>query len=428
MRDAGKRPAGRSVDPAEQRFVPTDAPPRAATMAILVAALGYFVDIYDLILFSIVRVASLRGLGVADEDLLSTGVLLLNMQMGGMLIGGVFWGVLGDKRGRLSVLFGSIFLYSVANVLNGFVQSVEGYAVLRLIAGIGLAGELGAGVTLVSELMPRETRGYGTTIIATIGICGAVVAALIGDLFDWRTAYFVGGGLGIALLLLRIGVYESGMFDRLRAQAHVQRGNFLSLFATRDRARRYIAVILIGVPIWYAVGVLITFSPEFGRALGMTDVPSAGRAVLFAYVGLALGDVASGVASQVLRSRKKVVLAFLGLTVACVALYFTVGATSLTVFYTVCVALGFATGYWAVFVTMASEQFGTNVRATATTSVPNFVRGAVVLLTSTFQAATPALGVVGSGIAVGAVAIVLAFVSLAALDETFAKDLDFVEQ
>lgn len=428
MRDAGKRPAGRSVDPAEQRFVPTDAPPRAATMAILVAALGYFVDIYDLILFSIVRVASLRGLGVADEDLLSTGVLLLNMQMGGMLIGGVFWGVLGDKRGRLSVLFGSIFLYSVANVLNGFVQSVEGYAVLRLIAGIGLAGELGAGVTLVSELMPRETRGYGTTIIATIGICGAVVAALIGDLFDWRTAYFVGGGLGIALLLLRIGVYESGMFDRLRAQAHVQRGNFLSLFATRDRARRYIAVILIGVPIWYAVGVLITFSPEFGRALGMTDVPSAGRAVLFAYVGLALGDVASGVASQVLRSRKKVVLAFLGLTVACVALYFTVGATSLTVFYTVCVALGFATGYWAVFVTMASEQFGTNVRATATTSVPNFVRGAVVLLTSAFQAATPALGVVGSGIAVGAVAIVLAFVSLAALDETFAKDLDFVEQ
>jgi putative MFS transporter len=428
VRDAGKRPAGRSVDPAEQRFVPTDAPPRAATMAILVAALGYFVDIYDLILFSIVRVASLRGLGVADEDLLSTGVLLLNMQMGGMLIGGVFWGVLGDKRGRLSVLFGSIFLYSVANVLNGFVQSVEGYAVLRLIAGIGLAGELGAGVTLVSELMPRETRGYGTTIIATIGICGAVVAALIGDLFDWRTAYFVGGGLGIALLLLRIGVYESGMFDRLRAQAHVQRGNFLSLFATRDRARRYIAVILIGVPIWYAVGVLITFSPEFGRALGMTDVPSAGRAVLFAYVGLALGDVASGVASQVLRSRKKVVLAFLGLTVACVALYFTVGATSLTVFYTVCVALGFATGYWAVFVTMASEQFGTNVRATATTSVPNFVRGAVVLLTSTFQAATPALGVVGSGIAVGAVAIVLAFVSLAALDETFAKDLDFVEQ
>lgn len=402
--------------------------PRAVSMAILVAALGYFVDIYDLILFSIVRVASLREIGVAEDDLLTTGVLLLNMQMGGMLVGGVFWGVLGDKRGRLSVLFGSICLYSVANVLNGFVHTVEGYAVLRLIAGIGLAGELGAGVTLVSELMSRESRGYGTTVIATVGICGAVAAALVGDLFHWRTAYFVGGGLGIALLLLRIGVYESGMFEQLKAQAHVQRGNFLSLFATADRARRYVCVILIGVPIWYVVGVLITFSPEFGRALGMAEAPSAGRAVLFAYVGLAIGDVASGLASQLLRSRKTVVLAFLTMTVGGVALYFTVAAASLVAFYAVCTALGFATGYWAVFVTIASEQFGTNVRATATTSAPNFVRGAVVLLTSAFQAATPALGVVGSGITVGAVAIVVAFVSLAALDETFAKDLDFVDE
>ena len=404
------------------------AAPRGAAMAILVAALGYFVDIYDLILFSIVRVSSLRALGVGEADLLPTGVLLLNMQMGGMLIGGVVWGVLGDKRGRLSVLFGSICLYSVANVLNGLVQDVGTYAALRFVAGVGLAGELGAGVTLVSELMGRESRGYGTTIIATIGICGAVVAALVGDFFDWRTAYFVGGGLGITLLLLRIGVYESGMFEQTRAQAHVRRGNFLSLFATTDRARRYVCVILIGVPIWYAVGVLITFSPEFGRALGMAEAPSAGRAVLFAYVGLAVGDVASGLLSQLLRSRKKVVLLFLVLTVACVGLYFSVAASSLGAFYAVCTALGFATGYWAVFVTMASEQFGTNVRATATTSAPNFVRGAVVLLTSAFQAATPALGVVGSGVAVGAVAITVAFASLAALDETFAKDLDFLEE
>ncbi|MBM4243768.1 MAG: MFS transporter [Deltaproteobacteria bacterium] len=397
-------------------------------MAILVAALGYFVDIYDLILFSIVRVASLRAIGVGEADLLSTGVLLLNMQMGGMLIGGVVWGVLGDKRGRLSVLFGSICLYSVANVLNGFVQDVGTYAALRFVAGIGLAGELGAGVTLVSELMGRESRGYGTTIIATIGICGAIAAALVGDFFHWRTAYFVGGGLGITLLLLRIGVYESGMFEQTRAQMHVRRGNFASLFATVDRARRYVGVILIGVPIWFAVGVLITFSPEFGRALGMAEEPSAGRSVLFAYVGLAVGDVASGLLSQLWRSRKKVVLLFLVLTVVGVGLYFSVAPASLPVFYAVCTALGFATGYWAVFVTMASEQFGTNVRATATTSAPNFVRGAVVLLTSAFQAATPALGVVGSGITVGVVALVVAFASLAVLDETFAKDLDFLEE
>jgi putative MFS transporter len=398
------------------------------SMAILVAALGYFVDIYDLILFSIVRVASLRSIGVADADLLRTGVLLLNMRMGGMLVGGVFWGVLGDKRGRLSVLFGSICLYSIANIANGFVHTVEGYAALRLVAGIGLAGELGAGVTLVSELMGRESRGYGTTVIATVGICGAVVAALVGDFFDWRTAYFVGGALGVALLLLRIGVYESGMFEQLKAQQHVRRGNFLSLFANRERARRYVCVILIGIPIWYVVGVLITFSPEFGRAFGMRELPSAGTAVLFAYVGLAIGDVASGTASQLLRSRKKVVLAFLSMTAVGVGLYFTVAASSLVTFYVVCVTLGFAAGYWAVFVTIASEQFGTNIRATATTSVPNFVRGAVVLLTSAFQAATPPLGVVGSGIAVGTVALVLGFASLTALDETFAKDLDFVEE
>jgi MFS family permease len=396
-------------------------------MAILVAALGYFVDIYDLILFSIVRVSSLKGLGVPDEELLDTGVLLLNMQMGGMLVGGVLWGVLGDKRGRLSVLFGSIFLYSVANVANGFVHDIPTYAALRLVAGIGLAGELGAGVTLVSELMHRESRGYGTTIIATIGICGAVVAALVGDLFDWRTAYFVGGGLGILLLLLRVGVYESGMFEQVKQQ-NVRRGSFLSLFATRERARRYLCVILIGVPIWYVVGILVTFSPEFGRAMGMSEVPSAGRAVMFAYIGLALGDLSSGAASQLLASRKRIVRAFLALTVLGVALYFSIAASSLAAFYAVCTGLGFATGYWAVFVTIASEQFGTNVRATATTSAPNFVRGAVVLLTSAFQALAPALGVIGSGLAVGVVAIVVAFASLALLDETFARDLDFVEE
>jgi MFS family permease len=406
-----------------------DAPPspRAVWLAVMVAALGYFVDIYDLILFSIVRVSSLKGLGVPDEELLDTGVLLLNMQMGGMLVGGVLWGVLGDKRGRLSVLFGSIFLYSVANVANGFVHDIPTYAALRLVAGIGLAGELGAGVTLVSELMHRESRGYGTTIIATIGICGAVVAALVGDLFDWRTAYFVGGGLGILLLLLRVGVYESGMFEQVKQQ-NVRRGSFLSLFATRERARRYLCVILIGVPIWYVVGILVTFSPEFGRAMGMSEVPSAGRAVMFAYIGLALGDLSSGAASQLLASRKRIVRAFLALTVLGVALYFSIAASSLAAFYAVCTGLGFATGYWAVFVTIASEQFGTNVRATATTSAPNFVRGAVVLLTSAFQALAPALGVIGSGLAVGVVAIVVAFASLALLDETFARDLDFVEE
>jgi putative MFS transporter len=395
-------------------------------LTVLVAALGYFVDIYDLILFSIVRVESLRSLGLGPAEILDKGVLLLNMQMLGMLVGGIVWGVLGDRRGRLSVLFGSIILYSTANLANAFVDSVAAYAVWRFIAGVGLAGELGAGVTLVVEVMSRERRGYGTAIVASVGIMGAVAAALIGDWFNWRTAYVVGGLMGLALLVLRLGVYESGMFQAAR-ELRVSRGNFFSLFASPMRARRYLAVILVGVPIWYVVGILITFSPELGRGLGMRVLPDAGRAVMFCYIGLAVGDLASGWLSQWLGSRKKVLLLFMALTAASVAWYFIPGDRSLTAFYALCAALGVATGYWAVFVTVASEQFGTNLRATATTTAPNFVRGAVVLLTLTFRGLTPTMGVVMSAMLVGAVALIVAFVSLGAIEETYGKDLRFVE-
>jgi putative MFS transporter len=400
---------------------------RLVILSILVAALGYFVDIYDLLLFSIVRVRSLQSLGLSDADVLSKGVLLLNMQMGGMLLGGVFWGILGDKKGRLSVLFGSIFLYSLANLLNGFVQNVEQYALLRLIAGIGLAGELGAGITLVGELMPRHSRGYGTAIVASVGILGAVVAAFVANLFDWRTSYWIGGGLGFALLLLRIRLYESGMFAKLH-DTDVSRGNFLMLFAQRERAFKYINCILIGLPIWYVIGILITFSPEFGRALGMSLPPKAGEAVKYCYIGLSLGDLVSGFLSQRLRSRKKVVWLFLGLTLLAIAGYFTLGPRSLTHFYGVCLLLGFAVGFWAVFVTMASESFGTNLRATVTTTAPNFIRGSVIPLTLLFEAGKAPLGVAGSALLLGGLTLLIAAFSLTRLEETFGRDLDFLER
>ena len=405
---------------------PAPPPRRTVKLAILVAALGYFVDIYDLILFSIVRIESLRDIGVPPEEILSRGVLLLNMQMGGMLVGGLIWGVLGDKRGRLSVLFGSIVMYSLANLANGFVTTVPQYAVLRFIAGIGLAGELGAGITLVSEIMPAHTRGYGTMIVATVGILGAVVASLIGDAFDWRIAYFVGGGMGLALLVLRIGVAESGLFEGLR-QTRAVRGDFVSLVTSPRTRGRYARVVLVGVPIWYVVGILITFSPEFGRAMAMSPLPQPGRAVMLCYIGLAIGDFASGALSQLLRSRNRVVGLFLVLTAAAVAAYFGAAHRSITVFYAVCLLLGIAAGYWAVFVTIAAEQFGTNIRATATTTAPNFVRGAVVLLTTLFEALRAPLGIRGSGMLVGAIALAVAFVSLYGLDETYGKDLDYVE-
>jgi MFS family permease len=406
---------------------PGRSPSKHAYLAVVVAALGYFVDIYDLILFSIVRVPSLRGIGVPQTELLSTGVFLLNMQMAGMLIGGLLWGILGDKRGRLSVLFGSIFLYSIANIVNGLVDSVGQYAVLRFVAGIGLAGELGAGITLVSEVLPKEVRGYGTTVVAAVGILGAVAASLIGDAFSWRTAFFVGGGMGLVLLILRIGVVESGMFNQVRQQT-VARGDFLMLFRSRERAIRYVSVILVAVPIWYVVGILMTFAPELGRAMGMTELPTGSRSVMFCYIGLAIGDFSSGFLSQIVRSRKRVVRLFLVLTAAFIAVYFGLAHRSLPLFYTTCVGLGFAAGYWAVFVTMASEEFGTNIRATVTTTAPNFVRGAVVPITSTFQALGHSMGLPGSAILVGSLTLLLAFVSLAGLRESYGRDLGFVEE
>jgi len=398
----------------------------AVATSILVAALGYFVDIYDLILFSIVRIKSLKAIGIAGADLLSQGVFLLNMQMVGMLLGGILWGIWGDKKGRLSVLFGSIFLYSAANIANAFVTSVPVYAALRLIAGIGLAGELGAGITLVSEVMPKETRGYGTMIVATIGILGAIMAALVGDLFDWRIAYLVGGGLGILLLFLRISVYESGLFNEIKVR-NVRRGHFSTLFRSRENVIKYICCICTGAPIWFVIGILITFSPEFGKALRMPVVPEPGKAVMFAYLGLALGDFISGSLAQFLKSRKKIAKSFILLTGVFVATYLMNEEANLNVFYTNCFALGFAVGYWAVFVTIASEQFGTNIRSTVTTTVPNFVRGSLVPLTFAFQKLKTYFDVLGAAALVASATLIIAFLSVSLLAETHGKDLNYVE-
>ncbi len=393
---------------------------------VIVAALGYFVDIYDLLLFSIVRIESLRSLGVSDADLLNDGVYLINMQMGGLFIGGILWGILGDKRGRISVLFGSILIYSLSNLANGFVTTVDQYAILRFIAGIGLAGELGVGITLVAEILPKEIRGYGTSLVAGVGMLGAVLAYYVAEHFDWRVTYFIGGGLGLLLLFMRVKVFESGIFENVKDKS-VSRGNFLQLFSSGDQFYKYIRCILIGIPVWFVAGILMTFAPEFGKALNLNAPISAGKAVMWEYVGLVIGDISSGVISQYFRSRKKVVLLYILLAAVLVSVYLFVPLQTDTLFYLLCAGLGVAAGYWALFVTIAAEQFGTNMRATVATTAPNFVRGSIILMTPLFLLFKDQFGILyGAGL-VGLLAISTALLGLWKMEETFGKDLDFVE-
>jgi MFS family permease len=397
-------------------------------LAILLAAMGYFVDIYDLLLFSIVRVPSLASLGYQGQSLTDSGILLLNVQMAGLLAGGICWGVLADKRGRLQVLFGSILLYSIANLANGFVHSMQGYIVWRFLAGFGLAGELGAGITLVSEIMPAEKRGYGTTLVAAVGVSGAVAGFFIAELFNWRTCFWIGGGMGLLLLLLRIGVMESGMFEKTRRRSG-SRGNFLSLFSSRERFFKYLQTITIGVPLWFVVGILITLSPEFGRALGVHGNINGGAAVAFCYAGLVAGDIISGLLSQRLKSRVRVVRIFLFSSVLAMSIYFCLRGAGLFAFYAVCLLLGVSVGYWVVFVTIAAEQFGTNLRATVTTTAPNFVRGALVPVSLLFQSIRSAFkgAILPAAIIVAAICLALAFWALRNLQETYGKELDYTE-
>lgn len=393
---------------------------------VLVAALGYLVDMYDLFLFTIVRVDSLTDIGFGGEQLLNYGVTLLNLQMAGLLIGGLFWGVLGDKRGRLSVLFGSILIYSLANIGNGFVQTFEQYAVLRFVAGIGLAGELGAGITLVTEILPQKIRGYGTTLVATMGVLGSILAFVIAETFNWRMSYWIGGGLGLLLLILRVRVFESGLYIKSLKQ-NVQKGNILMLFNNRERFMRYLKSIVIGIPIWFVVGILITFSPELGKAIGIEETIDAGIAVLLSFGAQAVGNVVSGVLSQRYQSRRKIIGAFIIISFLFSLLYLLLPIKSLYGFYFLCMLLGFSNGYWTLFITVAAELFGTNIRATVATTVPNFVRGVVIPLTTLFLMFKMWIGIIYGALVVGLVATILALWALKSLPETFHKDLDYYE-
>ena len=398
---------------------------RNVIMLVIVASLGYFVDIYDLLVFSIVRKASLLDIGVSPDKVLPEGIYIINLQMAGLLIGGILWGVIGDKLGRIKVLFGSILLYSVANFANGFAHDVNTYAVIRFIAGIGLAGELGAGITLVTETMSKERRGYGAMIVSAIGLLGAS-AAVFAAQYGWRNAYFIGAGLGIILLLLRLGTFESGMFKNIE-QSNVSKGNFFMLFTNLKRFKKYLFCVLIGAPSWLVTGVLVNLAPEFGTVLGAKEPLDAGHGVMYLYIGIAIGGIFAGLFSQVTKSRKLTMLVFQVLLVIAEIVYLSSTGITNRQFIYICIFMGFGAGFWPIFITIAAEQFGTNIRSTVATTVPNFVRALLIPINFGFIFFKGSYGMVNSAYIMIAILNVVAMISLSQLKETFGKDLNYVE-
>ncbi len=397
-------------------------------LTVLVAGLGYFVDLFDITLFGVVRTPSLKELGITDPQLLLTdGVFIYNMGMLGMMIGGMLWGILADKKGRLSVMFGSILLYSLANIANAFVTDVNGYALARFFCGIGLAGELGAAITLVAESLPKERRGLGTTIVATLGMLGIVAAAFFGQVVHWKTAYIVGGIMGLCLLMTRFRMLESNLFSHATTEQNVQRGNFFMLFKPK-RLVRYLSCIVAGMPIYFTTGILFTFAPELTAGLQVQGTVTAGNAILWGSIGLTIGDLLSGLLSQYLKSRKKAVMACLLIATIAMVIYTTgIGFTS-DLIYLICFVIGTAVGYWAVLVTMSAEQFGTNIRGTVATTVPNFVRGSAMLAASGFLILKKEMPVPQAALTVGVLVFGAALVAVFFMQETFGKDLDYYEK
>ena len=402
------------------------------SLPVIVGALGFFVDIYDLLLFNMVRIQSFTDLGVAKEDMKNIGESIISWQMIGLTIGGVGWGILGDKKGRKSVLFGSIVLYSLATIANGFITNVDQYTWIRFIAGLGLAGELGASITLTSELLPKEKRGIAAALIATSGVMGTITAYFVFKLSDgdWRLCYFIGGGMGLALLFLRAGVLESRIYDSLK-QVNVKMGNFLMLLNKRERFFRYMRCILIGLPVWYIIGVLITFADEFAKQFEITgfDQPTA---LVLQYAALAVGDMSAGFFSNYIKSRKKTLLIFYAITSIFIFLFFALkgGGTALNM-YLICMGLGFGSGISVLYITMSAEQFGTNLRATAAISIPNLVRGCLPLILLLFQflrSGKVFADYITAAWVTGIIIMSIGFIAAMLTKESFGKELDFVER
>jgi MFS transporter, putative metabolite:H+ symporter len=395
-------------------------------LMLAVAALGYFVDVYDLLIFGAERVESLQAVGVPKEDMKDVGILILNFQMAGLILGGFLFGILADKLGRLKVLFASILLYSVANIANAFVTTVPAFAGARFFAGIGLAGELGVALSWISESLERRQRTIATMIVSAIGLFGGIAAALVGSVCHWKTSYIIGGVMGLILLVLRISVKESKIFIKNQFK-DIKRGDLIELFGSRKQLYKYLLCVFAGAPAVVFINLYITLTPEFALAFGITEPVSVSTAIMVYLMVFAVSDILCGFLSKLMQKRKGPLLIYACMQIFATAYFLLAPPDTAMGYYYRCAFLGFSIGYWGILITNSVEQFGTNIRATVATSTPNLIRGLTIPASLIFTNLIPAYGLVRSGAIVGFSLIVISIISILLLKDKFENNLNFTE-
>ena len=394
-------------------------------LTVLVVALGYFIDAYDLLIFSAVRKVSLMDLGVAETDTLNIGISLLNFQLIGLMIGGVLWGILADKFGRKTILFSSILIYSISNIANSYISSVDMYYWLRFIAGIGLAGELGVGISLITENIAKERRTVSTTVVSFFGMLGAATGGWLGSVFHWQTCFLIGGFAGFLLLLLRLNVEESHMYLGIK-DSKVKKGNILLILKNPKSLITYFFCTLAGSSSFLFIGMFIQSTPEFGKIFNISV--TAGVALVWYYVGASISEVIAGILSKLLKERKAPIYIFYAISLLAIVIFCVHTPSSPRIYYIHCSLLGFGLGWWSMLITLSAELFGVNTRATAATSIPTFARAWNIPFTSVFKNNIPKLGILNSAFAVGVIVIALAIISATTIKETFENEANFIEE
>jgi MFS transporter, putative metabolite:H+ symporter len=381
---------------------------------------GYFIDIFDLVLFSTLRISSFEELKITDPTYWT--VVFFNLQMTGILVGGIFWGKMADIKGRSWSFMGTILVFSIANIINGLTSSLTVYGICRFIAGFGLAGEMGSGIALICEKVPDEKRSLYLGFVSSLGCIGAVLSGWLGDIVYWRYLFIGSGFAGILLTLLRKNLLEPDLF-RKTATLNIPRGQWKTLFQSPPDLIRFILLIFLGIPMWYIIGILWSFSTEMTSTIGL-NIFTSGQAILWGYVGVWMGDMLMPFVSQFLKSRIFTIQICLIMMLLGVIYLFQFQPHSLLSFQLTHIFLGFTIGYWAVYATLCGESFGTNIRALTSTSLPSLIRFSSIPMMIIYQYGRDE-NELNIALGMGLTVLCISMITTYFIKDTFQKDIDF---